>query len=121
MGLEYKGTIHDVSQATEEGCYALMGGGSNWQRYGSPVGTLAITENGKHDVAEYASVHVKVPIPDGYIQPSGTKNIATNGTHDVTEFASVTAAVPTTYIVPTPGDLSADAPAGSLAIVVGGN
>ena len=121
MGLKYKGTIYDVSEATEGGCYALMGGGSTWQRYGSSTGTLTITENGKHDVAEYASVNINVPIPDGYIQPEGTKNISTNGTHDVTKYASVTVAVPTIYTVPTQDDLPADAPAGSLAIVVGGN
>ena len=121
MGLEYKGTIHDVSEATEGGCYALMGGGSNWQRYGSSTGTLAVTANGTHDVSEYAKVNVKVPIPDGYIQPEGTKNISTNGTHDVTKYASASVSVPTIYIVSTQDDLPADTPTGSLAIVVGGN
>lgn len=61
--------------------------------YRIPDGTKSITQNGTHDVTEYASVDVNVPVPDGYIQPSGDLEITENGTFDVTDKASVTVEV----------------------------
>ena len=59
-----------------------------------PNGELEIETNGTHDVTEYSSVNVNVPVPEGYIVPSGDLEVTTNGTHDVTEYASVSVKVP---------------------------
>lgn len=55
-----------------------------------PTGDITINENGTHDVAQYANAVVNVP----GITPSGSKTITTNGTHDVTEYANVEVDVP---------------------------
>lgn len=63
----------------------------------TPVGTKTITTNGKHDVTNFATADVQVPIPDA---PTGKTQISIteNGvsTHDVTDFAQaeVSVAVP---------------------------
>lgn len=49
---------------------------------GEPTGTIEITENGIHNVKQYASADVQVP------EPSGTINITENGTVDVAQYAS---------------------------------
>lgn len=61
-----------------------------------PQGAIEITENGTHDVYDYAEAVVNVPnvIPEGYIKPSGSVNITENGTHDVTDKAEVVVNVP---------------------------
>ncbi len=59
-----------------------------------PAGTLNISTNGTHDVKNYASVSVSVPIPDGYILPTGTSNITANGTYNIKQYASVSVSVP---------------------------
>lgn len=54
----------------------------------TPVGTKVIKTNGKHDVTQYATADVQVPIPEA---PTGKTQISIteNGvsTHDVTSFA----------------------------------
>ena len=65
-----------------------------------PIGTVDITENGIHDVAEYESALVNVPIPEGYLKPEGTVAIAANGIVDVAEYAEAEVNVPQTQIVP---------------------
>ncbi len=63
----------------------------------TPTGTKTITTNGKHDVTNFATADVQVPIPEA---PTGKTQISIteNGvsTHDVTDFAQaeVSVAVP---------------------------
>jgi surface protein len=70
--------------------------------YLKPEGDLAITENGSHDVTEFATVNVEVPIPEGYLVPEGEMTVTENGDHDVTEYAGIKVAVPIPegYLVP---------------------
>ena len=56
-----------------------------------PTGTLAISTNGEHNVAQYEKVNVNV---QGGITPTGTITITKNGTYDVTDKASAVVNVP---------------------------
>lgn len=82
----------DMASHWEQLTFYTSGESTIPEGYIKPVGELTITENGTHDVTNYASVAVSVPsateIPDGYIKPSGTLNITSNGTYDVAEYAS---------------------------------
>lgn len=51
----------------------------------TPTGAIEITENGTHDVTEYATAEVNVPTG---ITPEGEIEITENGSFDVTNFAS---------------------------------
>lgn len=65
--------------------FDLMGKGGT-----TPEGSISITENGTHDVTNYASANVNVPNPS-----TGTLGITKNGKYDVTEYASANVNVPT--------------------------
>lgn len=56
-----------------------------------PSGSKSITANGVHDVSQYASADVDVPVG---VFPSGSLNITENGTYDVTDKAQAVVAVP---------------------------
>ena len=58
-----------------------------------PSGTLSISTNGEHNVAQYEKVNVNV---QSGITPTGTINITKNGTYDVTDKASAVVNVPIT-------------------------
>lgn len=65
--------------------------------YIKPEGSITITENGTHDITNYASAVVNVDqtiIPEGYIKPEGELEITANGSHNVANYESVTVNVP---------------------------
>lgn len=59
----FDGVINDASEAITSNFYAVVKNG--WTKYLAPTDTLEITENGEHDVTEYASVEVNVPTGGG--------------------------------------------------------
>lgn len=58
----------------------------------TPSGIIAINENGDHDVTEYASAAVNVPVG---VFPEGDLNIVENGSYDVTQYVNVNVEVST--------------------------
>ena len=58
----------------------------------TPEGTISITKNGTHDVTNYASAEVDVPVG---VFPTGTLEITENGIHDVYDKMAVSVNVPT--------------------------
>lgn len=58
----------------------------------TPEGTISITKNGTHDVTNYASAEVDVPVG---VFPTGTLEITENGVHDVYNKMAVNVNVPT--------------------------
>lgn len=55
----FAGVVSDASEVTSYDLWAVVQTG--WTKYLTPAGTLTITENGTHDVSEYASVNVGIP------------------------------------------------------------
>lgn len=80
--------VSNIAETSDEGLYAVMQNG--FKEYLAPTGTLTITENGKFDVSDVASVEVSLPI------------------------------LPSIHIVQTTADLPSDAVIGSVAFVIGG-
>lgn len=66
---------------------AIAGGGGI-----TPTGTITISTNGMHNVYNYASASVSVPVG---VFPTGTYNITSNSIYDITNYASVSVNVPT--------------------------
>ena len=62
------------------------------ENYVIPEGTTTLTENGTHDVSEYKSAVVDVPVG---ITPTGIMPITKNGNYVVTQYAEVEVNVPT--------------------------
>ena len=58
----------------------------------TPTGTKTINTNGSHDVTNYATAQVAVPVG---VTPSGNKTITENGTYDVASYANAIVNVPT--------------------------
>lgn len=58
----------------------------------TPTGTITISTNGMHNVYNYASASVSVPVG---VFPSGTFNITSNNIYDITNYQSVSVSVPT--------------------------
>lgn len=113
-GLTFKGTISDISEATEQGYYAQLGA---WKEYSIPTGELEITEDGTYDVSDKASVVVKAE------STLTTRTISSNGTYSPSwcdGYSKVTVSVPTVYVAQTALDLPTDAVDNSLAFVLEG-
>lgn len=116
------GVVSDISEVPTDVAGYYVIGGVGWKTYCIPSGSLSITENGTHDVAEVSKVSVNVPPPEGYIKPSGTITLKENGEYNVKSYetATVNVVVPSACIVQTLADLPTNANNGSLAIVLGG-
>ena len=65
---------------------AIAGGGGI-----TPTGTITISTNGMHNVYNYASASVSVPVG---VFPSGTFSITSNSVYDITNYQSVSVNVP---------------------------
>lgn len=80
---------YTVSQMADAIANIPQGGGI------TPSGEITLTENGRFDVAQYASAIVNVPTESSGINPSGDITITENGRFDVTNYAGAVVNVPT--------------------------
>lgn len=63
----------------------------------TPDGSITISENGTHDVTNYASANVNIPTG---ITPTGSITISENGTYDVANYASAEVSIDTETYLP---------------------
>ena len=61
FGVTYKGVVADISEATEDGYYAVGIGAPYWKKYFIPMGKMSAAANGTYDVSEVSKFNVAIP------------------------------------------------------------
>ena len=83
-------TVYTVADALGEGL--ISDGLAEAYTNIDPSGSISITENGNHDVTQYETASVAVPLPEG------STTVTANGTYDITDYASVVVNVGTATV-----------------------